>query len=280
MTRKKILIFIVTYNAEKTIEKVLSRIPVEVFRCPNYDTHILIIDDSSIDKTFHKAYEYKNNHGIENIKILFNPVNLGYGGNQKVGYHYAIENKFDIVVLLHGDGQYAPEELHRLLDPLINDQADAVFGSRMLSWLGAINGGMPVYKYLGNRVLTFMQNLILGSKLSEFHSGYRLYKVSALKSIPFDSNSNDFDFDTDIIIQFFQRGYKIIEMPIPTFYGDEICYVNGSKYAFNIMKSSILSKFQNFGIFYHPKFDFITENLAYDGKFGYSSSHQIGRAHV
>lgn len=275
MNRKKILIFIVTYNAEKTIENVLNRIPDEILRGENHDTDILIIDDSSTDKTFLKANEYKNKHGLENVNILFNPVNLGYGGNQKVGYHYAIQNNFDIVVLLHGDGQYAPEELSRLLNPLINDQADAVFGSRMISGLSAIRGGMPLYKFFANKILTFIQNFILGSKLSEFHSGYRLYKVDILSRIPFESNSNDFDFDTDIIIQLLQKNLRIIELPISTFYGDEICYVSGIDYAYNILKSCILSKFQSLGFFYHPKFDNFSENMVYEGKFGYISSHQI-----
>jgi glycosyltransferase involved in cell wall biosynthesis len=275
MNPKKVLIFIVTYNAEKTIKKVLSRIPEEIRDSHNYKTEILIIDDSSRDNTFLEAIDYKNRHGLRNLKILLNPENLGYGGNQKVGYQYAIVNKFDIVVLLHGDGQYAPEELPVLLAPLIDDQVEAVFGSRMIDRMSAIKGGMPLYKYFGNKMLTSLQNLILGSRLSEFHSGYRLYKVSALSSVPFASNSNDFDFDTDIIIQFLQKRFRILELPIPTFYGDEICYVNGVKYAFNIIKSSIVSRLQHFGIFYHPKFDTFSENLVYEGKFGYESSHQI-----
>jgi glycosyltransferase involved in cell wall biosynthesis len=114
---------------------------------------------------------------------VYNPINQGYGGNQKIGYHYAIENDFDFVALLHGDGQYAPEVLQALVEPLRRGEADAVFGSRMLVPRDALRGGMPLYKYIGNRVLTRLQNSLLGTELSEFHSGYRVYAVSALKGI-------------------------------------------------------------------------------------------------
>jgi glycosyltransferase involved in cell wall biosynthesis len=124
--------------------------------------------------------------------VLYNPVNQGYGGNQKIGYHYAIENGFDFVALLHGDGQYAPEMLGALTEPLRQGEADAVFGSRMLVRGDALKGGMPLYKFLGNRILTSVQNRLLGTKLSEFHSGYRVYRVSAIKALPFDRNSNVF----------------------------------------------------------------------------------------
>jgi hypothetical protein len=160
------------------------------------------------------------------------------------------------VVLLHGDGQYAPEYLHDMVDPLVDRQVDAVFGSRMLKRKDALKGGMPLYKYAGNKILTKIQNLILGTRLSEFHSGYRAYRVETLKSIPLQYNSNDFDFDTDIIIQLVDNKLSIAEVPIPTFYGNEICYVNGIKYAINIVITTILSRLQLFGITYNLKFDY------------------------
>ena len=137
--------------------------------------------------------------------VLKNDLNQGYGGNQKIGYYYAIANHFDVVVLLHGDGQYAPEQLPILLKPFTRnqDKPDAVFGSRMLNRRQAIRGGMPYYKYVGNQVLTAAQNFLLGSNLSEFHTGYRLYSVEQLNKIPFDLNTNDFHFDTEIIVQLF-----------------------------------------------------------------------------
>jgi hypothetical protein len=187
--------------------------------------------------------------------VLFNPVNQGYGGNQKIGFHYAIKNGFDYVALVHGDGQYAPECLPELLTPLRDGCADAVFGSRMLTQGGALKGGMPFYKYAGNKILTGMQNALLRSSLSEFHSGYRLYSVPALTRIPFDLNSDVFHFDTDIIIQLLIAGQRIRELPIPTYYGDEICNVDGLKYAWDVTKSTFSARMQEYGLLYERKFD-------------------------
>src|SRR6185503_14665760 len=147
---------------------------------------------------------------------FFNLVNQGYGGNQKLGYHYAIEQGYDFVAMVHGAGEYAPECLPQLLEPLRTGQADAVFGSRMLTPSGARQGGMPMYKLVGNRVLTFIENKLLRTGLSEFHSGYRIYSTRALTAIPFDRNSKDFHFDTEIIIQLVIAGQRITELPIPT----------------------------------------------------------------
>jgi glycosyltransferase involved in cell wall biosynthesis len=228
LAQKRVLIFIVAYNAERTISSVLSRIPPEL---RNRNVEVLIIDDSSKDKTFAAGLQHEDRNGDFRITILRNPENQGYGGNQKLGYHYAIENNFDVVALVHGDGQYAPEKLPALLAPLVRGEADAVFGSRMINKQDALTGGMPFYKWIGNQVLTTYQNVMLGSQLSEFHSGYRLYSVAALRQLPFERNSNDFHFDTDIIIQLHFANMRIVELPIPTFYGDEICHVNGVKYA-------------------------------------------------
>ena len=157
--------------------------------------------------------------------------NLGYGGNQKSGYRWAIDHGLDIVVLLHGDGQYAPEVIEDLVAPLTEGRADAVFGSRMLTHGAARAGGMPLYKFAGNRILTFVQNALVGLDLSEWHSGYRAYRSDALVDIPFESYSDGFDFDTEIILGLHAAGKAIDEVPIPTYYGDEICYVNGVRYA-------------------------------------------------
>ncbi len=269
----KLLIFIVAYNAQSTIEKVISRIPHEVFDPNKWDTEVLIIDDASSDKTF--SVGYKSISTNPKIKILKNPKNLGYGGNQKLGYQYAIEHGFDFVALIHGDGQYAPEELPRLLEPLVEGVADAVFGSRMLNSKGALDGGMPLYKFIGNKVLTYLENKIVRTSLSEWHSGYRLYSVKALSKIPFSFNSNFFDFDTDIIIQLSESGAKIVEKPIPTFYGDEICHVNGLGYAVKIITSCILYRLQSWGIFYQAKFDINDGSQPYESKFDFCSSHSI-----
>lgn len=156
--RQRVLIFIVAYNAERTIQNVIRRIPPSL---GEHDTEILIIDDSSHDNTFEAAWGYEKDKSPFPVTVLFNPVNQGYGGNQKLGFHYAIRENFDIVALVHGDGQYAPEELPKLLTPLLNNEADAVFGSRMMSRFGALKGGMPIYKYVGNRILTKIQNRLL-----------------------------------------------------------------------------------------------------------------------
>ena len=162
------------------------------------------------------------------------PQNLGYGGNQKAGYRMAIEEDLDIIVMLHGDGQYAPECLPEIVAPLERGEADAVMGSRMLEAGAARRGGMPLYKYVGNRILTTFENQVLGTSLSEFHSGYRAYSVPALRALSFEQNSDGFNFDTQIIIQLVDAGKRIVEVPIPTYYGDEICYVDGLKYAKDI----------------------------------------------
>ena len=146
---------------------------------------------------------------------------------------------------MHGDGQYAPERLPDLLQPLLAGEADAVFGSRMMASGGARRGGMPLYKWMGNKILTRIQNRLLKTSFSEFHSGYRIYSVRALAGIPFDKNTNDFHFDTEIIIQLVRAGLRIKELPIPTYYGDEICHVNGLKYALDVVR--VTAAFQGAG---------------------------------
>ena len=254
MLKSRCLIFIVAYHAEATIEEVVNRIPASL--SDRYEIDILIIDDSSKDKTFENSYQLSKRPGIPfNVHVLFNPVNQGYGGNQKLGYHFAIEHGYDFVALLHGDGQYAPECLPALLQPLESGEAAAVFGSRMLTPSGALRGGMPLYKFVGNKVLTWMQNRLLRSHLSEFHSGYRLYSIRALKAIPFEHNSNDFHFDTEIIIQLMVAKLPIVELPIPTFYGDEICRVDGIRYAANVVRTTLQARLQEYSLFYDRKYD-------------------------
>ena len=270
---KKLLIYVVAFNHEKFIEKVLDRIDDKIFE--KYETEILINDDSSDDDTLKIINDYKKKN-IEKkckITILSNPDNLGYGGNQKIGYHYAIKNQYDFVALVHGDGQYAPELLDDLIEDMMQKNADAVFGSRMLIKGGALKGSMPLYKYIGNKILTFFQNKILSANLSEFHSGYRIYTVNSLKKIPFHLNSNDYPFDTEIIIQLLFSKSKIIEFPIPTYYGQEISYVNGFYYAYKIMIESVKAKIQKFGILYDKKYDVFPEVNNYILKNDFLSPH-------
>ncbi|MFZ4826063.1 MAG: glycosyltransferase [Phototrophicaceae bacterium] len=272
--KPKVLIFIVAYSASEFIRGVLDRIQDEVWNNPEFDTEVLIIDDQSPDDTFHTADEYTRHHPDLNIVVLHNPINQGYGGNQKIGYHYAIEHGFDAVLLLHGDGQYPSESVLPMVKPILNGEAEAVFGSRMLNKQDALRGKMPLYKWVGNQVLTTVQNTILGATLSEFHTGYRAYRVQTLAQLPFRYNSNYFDFDTDIIIQLLDTHSRILEIPIPTKYGEEISRVNGYRYAFLILISSIRSRLIPMGMFYHPKFDYRPDNTVYELKLGYASTHQ------
>jgi 2-polyprenyl-3-methyl-5-hydroxy-6-metoxy-1,4-benzoquinol methylase len=254
-SKKKLLILVVAYNHEKFIKNVLSRIDNSLAQ--KYDVEILINDDSSSDKTVEYVQEFIefDSNKAFNYKVLSNPENQGYGGNQKIGYEYAIKNNFDFVALLHGDGQYAPEYLQQLVEPLNLTEIDAVFGSRMIAKGGALKGGMPFYKFIGNKILTFFQNFLFSTKFTEFHSGYRIYKVSSLKKIPYELNTNDYSFDNEIIIQFLLAKLTIKELSIPTYYGEEISYVNGFKYAFQVFKVNLKARLQLIGIFYDKKFD-------------------------
>ena len=229
----RIGILIVAYNAASTLASVLDRIPSGVR--PKI-SKVFVCDDASDDATYLVGLGYQQIAKDLPISVIRHAQNLGYGGNQKAGYQMAIEDDIDIIVLLHGDGQYAPEALEAVIAPLERGECDAVFGSRMLEKGQALKGGMPRYKYVGNRILTGIENRMLGVDLSEWHSGYRAYSVRALKSVPFERNSDGFNFDTQIIIQLFDAGKRIKEVPIPTFYGDEICRVDGLRYARDVTR--------------------------------------------
>lgn len=254
MQRKiRLCVFVIAYHAEATLTEVLDRIPRSVFE--EFDCEVLIVDDASTDRTFEIGREYRQRNPDLRITVKQNQVNHGYGGNQKIGYSYAIERGFDLVAMLHGDAQYAPEELPRLLLPIARGEADAVFGSRMMRGFAALSGGMPLYKFIGNKVLTAMQNLLLGTRFSEFHSGYRIYSARALETVPFTRNSNEFHFDTEIIIQLVLANQRILELPISTFYGDEISRVNGLKYAIDCVLAVIEHAAHRPGVSYRRQFD-------------------------
>jgi glycosyltransferase involved in cell wall biosynthesis len=270
--RKRIGIFVIAYNAVNKLDWTLDRVPKSVW---DKVDEVFLFDDCSTDNTYYAAVGYKSVKGIEKLTIHRNPNNLRYGGNQKAGYQYAIARELDVVVMLHADGQYAPEVLPQLLEPFENDEADMVFGSRMASGGNPLQGGMPLYKFLGNKILTFLENRITGMNLSEFHSGYRIYSCEALKNIPFMLNSNDWHFDTDIIIQFHEAGLRIKELPIPTYYGDEICYVNGIAYAFNCVKSALKYRLHKARLYYSPNYDVRVAQHIYKKADPYSSDAQI-----
>jgi 2-polyprenyl-3-methyl-5-hydroxy-6-metoxy-1,4-benzoquinol methylase len=265
----KIMVHVVAYNAVTTLAQVLDRIPHEL---RSRLTEVCVFDDASQDDTFLVGQGYKSVRDMPMLQVFRNPVNRGYGGNQKLGYRYAIEKGYDIVVLLHGDGQYAPEVMPSLLEPLISGEADAVFGSRMLSPGSARRGGMPLYKLLGNKILTRVENSLLEMKLSEFHSGYRAYSVAALKRIPFEENTDDFHFDTQIIVQFKAAGLRIKEVPIPTYYGNEICHVNGVRYARDVVRSVLEFRLHQAGVVNRPEYSHVPLS-EYEHKASAYSSH-------
>lgn len=214
----KLAIYIPAYNAAHTVALVLDRIPAEI---KDKVQEIFIVDNASVDSTYLTIVGYKVvNKEIEpKLTYIKNEKNLNYGGSQKLAYRYCIDKGYDAVVMLHGDAQYAPEEIPKLLEPIEKGEADLVYGSRIAGH--PIKGGMALWRYFGNRVLTIIENIVLGLNLSEFHSGYRIYSCKALEKIPFDKCSDDMHFDSEILIQFRLAGLRIAEKPIPTHYGKE-----------------------------------------------------------
>jgi glycosyltransferase involved in cell wall biosynthesis len=241
----RIGVLVVAYNHAGSLAAVLDRIPAD-FR--SRITTVLVFDDHSQDSTYLVGLGYQQLSKDLNLEVIRHPRNLGYGGNQKAGYRRAIELGLDVIVLLHGDGQYAPELLPEMVAPLERNECDVVFGSRMMVKGAAREGGMPLYKYVGNKILTTFENAALGTHLSEFHSGYRAFSVDALKRLDFDSYTDDFAFDTEIIIGLVDTGMVIQEIPIPTYYGDEICYVNGMKYARDVTKDVVRYRLHKAGL--------------------------------
>ena len=270
---KRIGILIVTYNAVNTLTKVLKRITPEVWA--NVE-EIAVFDDASQDATYELALGIKTMRELPKFTVLRHEKNLGYGGNQKAGYRYFTEKGFDVVVLLHGDGQYAPEILSHLYHPIVTGEADAVFGSRMMkTYGGPLKGGMPLYKYAGNRILSVFENAALGLNLTEFHSGYRAYSLDALRKIDFTHMTDDFHFDTEIIIKLNHQGFTIGEVPIPTYYGNEICYVNGMKYARDVFCAVRRYKTTCRSVACHPEFR--EYFVHYPVKHSKDSSHDYAR---
>lgn len=226
----KIAIFIPAFNAASTVTNVLDRIPANLRQNM---AEIFVIDNHSTDNTSMLVVDYREKNNVHNLEVIRNPQNVGYGGSQKIAYRRCIDKNYDCVAMLHGDAQYAPELLETLIAPILEGRADMVFGSRMSG--NPLKGGMPLIRFLGNRTLTTLQNFFLGTRLTEFHSGYRVFSVKALAKVPFERFSSDYHFDTEMIILFVDRGMKIVEMPIPTHYGDEENYVNIWDYGMKVL---------------------------------------------
>ncbi|MEK6874474.1 MAG: glycosyltransferase family 2 protein [Nanoarchaeota archaeon] len=234
LTSPRILIFIPTYNGSKTLPWVLDRISPQMHK---RITEILVVDNCSPDNAYLTALGYATKHGLENLRVIRNETNLGYGGSQKKAYQYAVDNGYDIVVMLHGDGQYPVEQIPELIEPIEKGKADLVFGSRII---GDSIKNMPRWRYAGNRFLTMLENYWLGMNISEFHSGFRAYRVAALKKVKFQLCSSNYHFDTEILIQFCNKRLRIAEIAIPTHYGKESAsppFSTMVKYTFGILNA-------------------------------------------
>jgi glycosyltransferase involved in cell wall biosynthesis len=251
--KKKIAIFIIAYQAVRTLISAIERIPESIKKEAE---EIYVFDDCSDDNTYYAGLGYKYKNKVKKLNIYTNKENLGYGGNQKKGYDYAIKKDYDLVVMLHGDVQYAPEYIPQLIKPILEGKADASMGSRFLK--NPLKGGMPLWKFIGNRFLTTVENIVLGLDLSEYHTGFRAYRIDALKEIAIDRCVDGYSFDTDILIQLHIKKKRIVEIPIPTHYGPEshnISFKSSIVYGINIMKSLMQYRLQKAGIRKVHKFD-------------------------
>ena len=226
---KKIIVVLPAYNAAKTLEKTYNEIPFDIV------DEVILTDDCSRDNTIEEAERLQIKHVVRHSE------NRGYGGNQKSCYSKALELGADIIIMLHPDYQYTPKLIHSMAYVIANDVYPVVFGSRILG-NGALKGGMPIYKYIANRTLTFFQNLLMGNKLSEYHTGYRAYSAEVLKNINFEKCSDNFIFDNEIIAQISDKGYEIAEVTCPTKYFDDASSINIRNsiiYGLGVLKVSI-----------------------------------------
>jgi glycosyltransferase involved in cell wall biosynthesis len=236
---KKVIVVLPAYNAALTLEKTIKEIPSDIV------DEIVLVDDNSTDNTL----EVANQLGIKHI--VQHQQNKGYGGNQKSCYDKALELDGDIIVMLHPDYQYTPLLLLPMISVIGNGLYPVVFGSRILG-KGALKGGMPLYKYISNRVLTFCQNMLMNQKLSEYHTGYRAYSRNVLQVVPYHKNSDDFIFDNEMIAQIFYCGFEIAEITCPTKYFEEASSINLQRsitYGLGVLKVSFLYFLTKLGIY-------------------------------
>jgi glycosyltransferase involved in cell wall biosynthesis len=235
---KKVVIVLPAYKAAKTLQQTYNEIPFSIV------DDVILVDDKSPDNTIEEAKRI----GIQHIVAHTN--NRGYGGNQKSCYDKALELNADIVVMLHPDYQYTPKLILAMCSIIANDLYHVVFGSRILG-KGALKGGMPMYKYIANRALTFTQNVLMNQKLSEYHTGYRAFSAEVLRSINYHANSDDFVFDNQMIAQIFDKGYEIAEVTCPTKYFDEASSINfkrSMEYGFGVLGVSFGYFFKRLGL--------------------------------
>ena len=229
LKNKKIIVVLPAYNAEKTLERTYHEIPFDIV------DEVILVDDSSNDTTIEIAQELKIEHIIKHDK------NRGYGGNQKTCYDKALELKADIIVMLHPDYQYTPKLITAMCSVIANDVYPVVFASRILG-KGALKGDMPIYKYVANRILTLVQNILINQKLSEYHTGFRAYSKEVLEKVNYNNFSEDFIFDNQMAVQIFKKGFEIGEISCPTKYFPEASSINFKRsveYGIGVLKESI-----------------------------------------
>lgn len=241
---KKLIAILPAYNAERTLEKTYNEIPFDIV------DDVVLVDDKSSDNTSELARKIGIKH------VIRHEENKGYGGNQKTCYNKALELGADIVVMLHPDYQYTPKLIHSMAYLIANDVYPCVVGSRILG-KGALKGGMPIYKYIANRLLTLGQNILMNQKLSEYHTGYRMFSKEVLQGVNYNINSDDFIFDNQMMAQIFYEGFEIAEITCPTKYFDEASSINlarSSKYGLGVIGVSFLYFLNKMGLAKSPMF--------------------------
>jgi glycosyltransferase involved in cell wall biosynthesis len=236
---KKIVVVLPAYNAARTIQQTFNEIPFDIV------DDVVLVDDKSADDTAAIA------SGLNIQHIIVHETNKGYGGNQKTCYDKAKELGADIVIMLHPDYQYTPRLIHSMAYLIAHDVYPVVFASRILG-KGALKGGMPRYKYVANRVLTFFQNILFSQKLSEYHTGYRAFSIEVLRAVNYHINSDDFIFDNQMIAQIFYKGFSVAEITCPTKYFDEASSINFARsiqYGLGVIKVSVLYRLTKWGLY-------------------------------
>ena len=241
---QKLVVILPAYNAEKTLARTYAEIPMDIV------DEVVLVDDHSTDRTAEVGRELGIRH------VLVHPQNRGYGGNQKTCYNKALELGADLVIMLHPDYQYTPRLIESMAYLAAHKVYPVVIGSRILG-KGALRGGMPFYKYVFNRMLTLTQNVLMGQKLSEYHTGYRLFTAEVLRNIPFEKNSDDFVFDNEMLAQVCYWGYEVGEVSCPTRYFDEASSINFMRsmvYGWGVLRVALMYRLQKWGLLRSPIF--------------------------